>query len=483
MVVLDASSNSWLGAWKARFARLNIRHLRSPLFFHPDPRDKDGLLAYAYENGRESELTEIHNVAGKEYSKHARKKQRSRHPKVERHLRVDGRDRIDYFTPSTELFEDYCHSIVDRYELGGLVQQAHVTNITYDDIGCPSQGSLFTVDTNKGICLAKVVIIATGPSATPPLPADHKLEITAASQHAATHVLTSHNLTIPASPSSKSTTAIVIGGGLTSAQVATNLITIHKFAHVHLLLRSAYKLKPFDVSLDWVSKTRNERMAQFWSASTDTDRSHLLIEARNGGSVSPSFDRELQRLVRAGRLTICPHTTISHGAYNEDEGVWEVTTTTTTPALSLPSPTSFSTKVYKPNHIFFATGSAPDFSSIPFLASLQAERPIPTINGLPRLTEDMAYDDDVPLYFTGALAALRLGPGAANLAGARMGAERVAWAVERILGNGGGSEDVSGRGRGGDGKGSAGESTKVSERSEFTGGWANQFEALELLDA
>lgn len=37
---------------------------------------------------------------------------------------------------------------------------------------------------------------------------------------------------------------------------------------------------------------------------------------------------------------------------------------------------------------------------------------------------------------TGKFAALRLGPGAGNLEGARIGAERIAWAMSDVLGKG-----------------------------------------------
>lgn len=40
----------------------------------------------------------------------------------------------------------------------------------------------------------------------------------------------------------------------------------------------------------------------------------------------------------------------------------------------------------------------------------------------------------MPLFVTGKFAGLRLGPGAANLEGARAGAERVALALEGLLG-------------------------------------------------
>jgi hypothetical protein len=43
------------------------------------------------------------------------------------------------------------------------------------------------------------------------------------------------------------------------------------------------------------------------------------------------------------------------------------------------------------------------------------------------------WNDEIPLFATGRLASLRLGPGAPNLIGARVGAERIAWNVEDVL--------------------------------------------------
>lgn len=79
MIVLDAHSNQWMSAWKERFKHLQIEHLRSPLFFHPDPRDRDGLLGYSHFHDRAEELHEIHNVVGRELSKHRTKKKRDKY--------------------------------------------------------------------------------------------------------------------------------------------------------------------------------------------------------------------------------------------------------------------------------------------------------------------------------------------------------------------------------------------------------------------
>lgn len=78
IIVLDAHSSQWMSAWKERFRKLQIDHLRSPLFFHPDPRDRDALLAYSHFHGRADELQEINNVVGKELSKHQAKKRRQK---------------------------------------------------------------------------------------------------------------------------------------------------------------------------------------------------------------------------------------------------------------------------------------------------------------------------------------------------------------------------------------------------------------------
>lgn len=78
IIVLDALSDKWMSSWGEKFRKLQINHLRSPLFFHPDPRDRDSLLAFSHLHSRTTELQEIPNVAGKELSKHRLKKRRQR---------------------------------------------------------------------------------------------------------------------------------------------------------------------------------------------------------------------------------------------------------------------------------------------------------------------------------------------------------------------------------------------------------------------
>ena len=77
-LVLDAEGDKWMARWQRLFKTFGITHLRSPMFFHVDPGDRDALLAYAHEQRREKDCLEVPDCIGKETSKHLKKKQRRR---------------------------------------------------------------------------------------------------------------------------------------------------------------------------------------------------------------------------------------------------------------------------------------------------------------------------------------------------------------------------------------------------------------------
>lgn len=129
----------------------------------------------------------------------------------------------------------------------------------------------------------------------------------------------------------------------------------------------------------------------------------------------------LQRHVKSGRLEILTNTTVVSQHYSNN--AWALATDPPTPELPLI------------DYIYFATGVASSITTLPLLRPILAKHPIPTFDGLPALTDDLAWSEDLPLFVTGKFAGLRLGPGAANLEGARAGAERVALALEGLLGD------------------------------------------------
>lgn len=127
------------------------------------------------------------------------------------------------------------------------------------------------------------------------------------------------------------------------------------------------------------------------------------------------------------------------------------------------------------------------------MRKMLADYPLQVRDGLPTLTDDLAWRDDVPLFCAGKFAGLRLGPGAANLEGARAGAERIVLAVEKVLGDDGEGEDGGGGGgevAGGEGKarrdsgfegedGERGEG-EVSPEARYRSGLGSRFEALMM---
>ena len=53
------------------------------------------------------------------------------------------------------------------------------------------------------------------------------------------------------------------------------------------------------------------------------------------------------------------------------------------------------------DHIYFAIGNPTDFTTLPLLRIMNTEYPIPSQSGLPCLTDDLMWTEDVPLSVLG----------------------------------------------------------------------------------
>ena len=227
------------------------------MFFHPCPHDRDGLLAYAHETGRYGDCVEIANCVQKSMSKHRRKKKVAKGQVVGSEsakavLEIDERDRKDYFTPSADVFHDYCDSIVRQYSLENLAEQSQVVSIDFgffDAFDSPYSGDyedeMFKIVTSSGsVKFAKTVILAVGAGGGPIMPrqlsavesegACHStqvLEQTFLARHVRQKIL-----------ARKPTTVIVVGGGLTAAQLANKCIE-DGVRRVFMIMRSTLKCK------------------------------------------------------------------------------------------------------------------------------------------------------------------------------------------------------------------------------------------------
>ena len=265
LLVLDAEGKEWLTRWNALFAAFRISHLRSPMFFHPDPGDRDALLAFAHEKQRTGELEEIAGCVGKELSKHKQKKRRremcggkctgsGRSSQAMAPCTVDERDRKDYFTPSRGMFGDFVRGVVGRYGLegqdgDGVVREERVEELRYGVVPqFSAQGGsekLFTVRSQGGsVHYAKAVVLAVGPGNAPCIPKPFG-EI-GMKHEAACHALTLRGdcglpKTLKAKVAAgKRTNVLVIGGGLTSAQTG-DLVLKQGVAKVWHLMRGTLK--------------------------------------------------------------------------------------------------------------------------------------------------------------------------------------------------------------------------------------------------
>ncbi|KAI1335800.1 FAD/NAD(P)-binding domain-containing protein [Xylariaceae sp. FL0016] len=417
LLVLDASGNRWMSRWDNLFKTFDISHLRSPMFFHVDPAERDGLLAYTYRNDRDKELREIRNCVGKELSKHQRKKRERQGRQPKRESTIDERDRNDYFVPSTPLFSSHCQCVIDRYQIrDDIVSHEEVSDIRYGHIQqCPAEDKIFTIQTNKCTHYARFVILAIGGN-PPQIPCS----LTDMESEGATHAMHIKELPPLYMADKRKTNIVIVGGGLTSAQIA-DLAIRRGVAKVWLLMRGDYKIKPFDIDLEWVGKWRNREQAQFWNLETHEQRWRKIREARNGGSITDPYKKVLKKHESSGHLSILRFTTIGTKRWNVDSKTWTVTLSGKQEQLP------------PIDHIYYATGVQNDFAGLPFLRTMLSQYPIDICGGLPCITDNMAWREDVPLLVTGRFAALQLGPGAPNLIGARIGADRVAWSIQDAL--------------------------------------------------
>ena len=228
------------------------------MFFHPCPRDRDGLLAFAQETGRCGECVEIANCVGKSMSKHRRKKRTAKGEGIGTAkkgvtLEIDERDRKDYYTPSAEMFCDYCRNVAGRYGLDDLVEEGRVTSIDFgffdDELelyrGNGPRARSFKVTTqDEPLKFAKVVVLAIGPGGIPNM----LRKLSAAEREGACHStqLPKQMFLAPRVrekiQNRVATAVVVVGGGLTAAQIANQCIE-NGVSRVLMVMRSALKRK------------------------------------------------------------------------------------------------------------------------------------------------------------------------------------------------------------------------------------------------
>ncbi|TIB64911.1 hypothetical protein E3P77_02891 [Wallemia ichthyophaga] len=422
------------------FKGLEIEYMRSPMFFHSNPRDVDALLSYAYANNYH--LREIPGVVGKEVSKH-KKRQAKNGKRATNEDPINERYREDFQTATSGCFFDFCRDDIEKYYgLDGVVEHGEITNLSYDYHDENHPEKLFKVIKQDGEhALAKTVVLAIGNNNCANLPTYLSDKTTHNNNQIGlegegwchTSVFARPGYTFPGPALQKpGSRLLVIGGGLTSAQVVDKAYK-NGVRDITLLIRSDISVKPFDFDTQWIDKYQNLNKMIFWQEECMNARMEMIKNARNGGSVNVPYYKRLRELESCGVLKI--HTCTQVTKLVRDECLWDVCAVTRkNTSRSRETPHVHHMDNLKFDYLVAATGSSIDINKIDFLKQFLSENPVKSTQGLPHITEnlnlelesDIPGDHQTPLFVTGGLAALQLGPSGYNLAGARDSAERIA---------------------------------------------------------
>lgn len=297
------------------------------------------------------------------------------------------------------------------------------------------ENKVFTVVTDKSVRYARTVILAVGPANAPVLPNIPSTSFPGQVSHdSAGMPQTCHSWHIPKCHypdplvqqrirAGRKTSILVVGGGLTSAQLSD--LAIRKGVdRVWHIMRGPLMRKHFDVGLDWMGKFKTLNQGYFHAAS-DEERLDIIRDARGGGSIPPAFWKKIQPHRERGQLKMFFETVLTEAHFEQSlqdqGGLWRIKTEP--PIEDLPA---F-------DFIYFATGIQSDFAALPYLRNMLEDYPIKGFGGFPCLNEDLMWNDEVPLFVTGKLAALKIGPAGPNIGGARIGAERITLALDDFL--------------------------------------------------
>ncbi|KAI8471948.1 MAG: hypothetical protein J3K34DRAFT_520149 [Monoraphidium minutum] len=244
---------------------------------------------------------------------------------------------------------------------------------------------------------------------------------------------------------------IIVGGGLTSAHLA-QLAVAGGAGRVTLLMRGPLRIKQFDVDVEFMGRLRGEALAGYRRRRGGEARLAALRRALQGGSMTPEAWAGLERLRTAGVLAVHEHVEV--GGAEWDASACALAVWSEDGGLELSA-----------DRLWLATGSLVDAGREPALRGLMSALPVPLHGGLPALQPDLEWAPGAGVYVLGAYAALQLGPGALNLAGAKTGTALVVDAIRAKGGCGGakgatraarrGGGDAAGRG-GGEGEGEEG---------------------------
>lgn len=298
-----------------------------------------------------------------------------------------------YGRPSLRLFNTHSQLLIKRYGLENL-------RVTGRAQGLHRLADGWRVETESGSLEAKNVILAFGNTERPYWPSWGR-DLQAAG--ADIHHLFDLNYT-PAAPQGQT---VIIGGGITAAQVAT-MLSLQAPGSVTLLMRHAPRLHQFDSDLGWIT---HQHLDGFHEETDYARRRDMIRTARHRGSMPSDVARELDHAVQHGLL---------------DLRIDEVASTKLVEAeLSKRVMFEFVTgKTFTADHIILATGFETSRPGGEWLEAAVNQYGLPVAgDGFPVVDRHLCWSPG--LFVSGALAELEVGPVARNFIGVKLAAERI----------------------------------------------------------
>ena len=398
-VMIVDSHGEWLHGWKQNFDTIGIPKLRSLMNAHADPYDYRSLEYFAEMSKRGDELVTLADLS-------------------QRNKDFSG----PYQVPSTSVFNDFHDLLIQAYGVQDLVQKGSVESICPKQSNIDPSEALFEVvfrdgEGNRRKVKSKRVVCAMGPNFSntdrplweQEMQSRKKMEYPILHAHEIIPwIRNQRNSTDVVTAPPKPKKLLIVGGGITSAQLALLAVKSTWFRSVTLIQRSKSLARHFDVENEWMGPLRGKLLDHFWSLDMD-QRAIRLKEARRGGSIPPDILNELlkEEQNRQGPIEIKEEVEILDVEYEYKTGTLKVT---------------FDNNVLPQEFgmIWLATGSKSDIKNYPAFESLLKTLPTKIFSGLPVLDEDLCLlsshsepewkqNARKSCWFMGALAALELG--------------------------------------------------------------------------
>jgi hypothetical protein len=223
--------------------------------------------------------------------------------------------------------------------------------------------------------------------------------------------LTNNKLPYPSylKPKNYCSSLLVIGGGLTSAQLVV-LGSRHGFKRIVLASRLKLKVKFFDLDIGWVGRNSFKNHYDFWRLDGQ-GRRKMLAAAKDGGSITPEYYSILTNLEKSGVLEIRQRTTVSNAEWSTSNEKWNIEFAN-------------SNDVEQFDMIWLGTGSMMDVRKEACLQPVLEKYPTNVFGGLPELDEYLKWPG-LELYMMSGYGALSIGPSAGNLFGGRLAAQKI----------------------------------------------------------